>query len=234
MSDDEQVMDSGVRVVGAPPEEVVDGGASDTAPSTGADAPPTRRHPGPRPTASGPSKLLFRLVAGLAVLGVVGTVVFGVLWGTKGGGSSGTNPAMVSAARTFLTDLTNFDAKSIDNDFGSITSMATGSFSSQANKFFNSQIRSELETALAESRGQIRQVYVQSQSATQGVIYAVVDQVYVNNKITTPQSDVLRVLVNLQEVGSTWKIADVTVLEGATPASTGSASGSAGSTVPGQ
>jgi phospholipid/cholesterol/gamma-HCH transport system substrate-binding protein len=55
-----------------------------------------------------------------------------------------------------------------------------------------------------------------------------------NNKITTPQSDVLRVVVDLAKVGSVWKIADVTVLEGATPASTGSASGSAGSTVPGQ
>ena len=234
MSDDEQVMDSGVRVVGAPPEESADSGASEAAASNRTAAPPTRRRPGPRPTAAGPSKRLFGLVAGVAVLGLIGTVVFGVLWGTKGGGSSTSNPAMISAARTFLNDLTNFDAKSVDNDFGAITSMATGSFSSQANKFFNSEIRSELETALAESRGQIRNVYVQSQSATQGVIYAVVDQVYVNNKITTPQSDVLRILVNLKQVGSTWKISDVTVLEGATPESAGSASGSAGSTVPGQ
>jgi hypothetical protein len=62
----------------------------------------------------------------------------------------------------------------------------------------------------------------------------VVDQLYVNSKISTPQSDVLRILVNLQLVGSTWKISNVTVLEGATPASAGSSSGSAGSTVPGQ
>ena len=65
-------------------------------------------------------------------------------------------------------------------------------------------------------------------------MYVVDDQVYANNKITTPQSDVLLVVVNLAKVGTVWKISDVTVLEGATPASTGSASGSAGSTVPGQ
>jgi hypothetical protein len=41
-------------------------------------------------------------------------------------------------------------------------------------------------------------------------------------------------VINLAKVGTAWKISDVTVLEGATPASTGSASGSAGSTVPGQ
>jgi hypothetical protein len=75
---------------------------------------------------------------------------------------------------------------------------------------------------------------VQSASAQQGSVYVVDDQVYANNKITTPQSDVLRVVINLAKVGTAWKISDVTVLEGATPASTGSASGSAGSTVPGQ
>jgi hypothetical protein len=169
----------------------------------------------------------------LAVAGLLGTLVFGLLWaGTSGG--SGTDPAMTGAARTFMTDLTNFNAKSIDADFNAITSMATGTFSGQASKFFNSSIRGQLQDALAESRGQIRNLYVQSQSAQQGSVYVVDDQVYANNKITTPQSDVLRVVINLAKVGSVWKISDVTVLEGATPASTGSASGSAGSTVPGQ
>ncbi len=61
-----------------------------------------------------------------------------------------------------------------------------------------------------------------------------VDQTYVNNKITSPQADVVRLVANLKQVDGVWKISDVTVLEGATPASTGSASGSAGSNVPGQ
>jgi hypothetical protein len=169
----------------------------------------------------------------VAVLGLVGTLVFGVLYATtsSSGGSSQADTAMLAAARTFLVDFTNFNAKTIDNDFGAITSMATGSFSGQADKFFNSSIRSELEAALAESRGQIRDIYVQSANATTGSVYAVIDQVYVNNKITTPQSDVIRILVNLQKVGSDWKISDVTALEGA---SAGSPSGSAGSSVPGQ
>ena len=68
-------------------------------------------------------------------------------------------------------------------------------------------------------------------------IYAVIDQTYVNNKISTPQTDVVRLTAELQQVGGVWKISSVTVLEGATPASasTGnSGSGSAGSNVPGQ
>ena len=124
-------------------------------------------------------------------------------------GAGQSNPAMVGGARSFLTDLTNFDAKSVDADFSSINAMATGAFSSQATKFFNSSIRSELESALAESRGQIRNLYVQTDNGTSASVYAVVDQVYVNNKISTPQSDVLRILVNLAKVGASWKISDV-------------------------
>jgi hypothetical protein len=174
-----------------------------------------------------------RATSALAVLGLAGTAVFGVLWAT-GSASSPQDPAMTGAARAFLTDLTNFNAKTIDADFNSITSMATGTFSGQATKFFNSSIRAELQNALAESRGQIRNLYTQSDNGDQAAVYGVIDQVYVNNKISTPQSDVLRVVVNLQKVGGNWRISDVTVLEGATPASTASPSGSAGSTVPGQ
>ena len=43
-----------------------------------------------------------------------------------------------------------------------------------------------------------------------------VDQTYVNNKINTPQADVVRLTADLQRVDGVWKISDVTVLEGAT------------------
>ncbi|MGP0031032.1 MAG: hypothetical protein ACLPVF_11070 [Acidimicrobiales bacterium] len=228
-------MSTGVKVVGAPT------GNDDASDREGAPSPRRRAEPpdGGRPSPgrrarppAAPRRGLFVGVSILAVLGLVGTLAFGLLW--AGSSGSGQPTAVLGSARSFLVDLTNFDAKSIDADFASITAMATGTFSSQATKFFNSSIRSELEQALADSRGQIRDIYVQSDNGSQASVYAVVDQVYVNNKITTPQSDVLRVVINLQMVGSRWKISDVTVLEGATPASTGSPSGSAGSSVPGQ
>ena len=101
--------------------------------------------------------------------------------------------------------------------------MATGAFSTQAKEFFNSSIRTALEKALAESRGQIRALDVQNENQGAGTasIYAVVDQTYVNNKITTPQADVVRLTADLLRVGGVWKISDVTVLEGVTPASVG-------------
>jgi hypothetical protein len=137
---------------------------------------------------------------------------------------------------SLLQQIGNFNAKSVDSDFTAITNMATGAFSTQAKEFFNSNIRSSLEKALAESRGQVRALDVQSENQAAGTasVYAVVDQTYVNDKINTPQADVVRLTADLQRVDGVWKISDVTVLEGATPGSQGSASGSAGSNVPGQ
>lgn len=216
----------GVKVVGATAPGEVGGPAE-------ADPPPPaarRRRSGP------PSRRAFRLVSLLAAAGIAGTLVFGVLDVTKGGGGLVQDPAVVSASKAFLNDFFNFNAKTVDADFDSITRMATGQFSTQAKQFFNSKIRKALEQDLAQSRGQVRLLEVQSENQAAGTasVYAVVDQTYVNNKITTPQSDVVRLVADLEQVSGVWKISDVTVLEGATPASAGGASGSAGSNVPGQ
>jgi hypothetical protein len=82
------------------------------------------------------------------------------------------------------------------------------------NKFFGSDIRQKLETALATSRGQIRDIYVESYGGGQASVYSVIDQVYANNTNKTPQSDVLRVVVNLTQRPQGWKVSNVTVLEG--------------------
>jgi Mce-associated membrane protein len=155
----------------------------------------------------------FIVVCLIAVAGVAGTVGFGLAWSSGNTQQSGANQAKATAS-TFLIALTNFDAKSIDADFSKITNMATGNFSSQANKFFGSDIRQKLETALATSRGQIRDIYVESYGGGQASVYSVIDQVYANNTNKTPQSDVLRVVVNLTQRPQGWKVSNVTVLEG--------------------
>jgi hypothetical protein len=228
-------MDRGVKVVGGVPEEPAD----DNTTTETDEAPPPRpaaRRPGGAP--SGPSRRTFRIVALVAALGLIGTIAFGVLYATKSASGPVQDPAVKAAATTFLTDFFNFTPKTVDADFNAITAMATGQFSSQANGFFNSTIRKQLQTAAASSRGQIRYLEVQKQDTSAGTasIYAVVDQTYANNKSTSLGSDVVRLTADLKQVNGVWKISDVTVLEGATPASASgnSGSGSAGSNVPGQ
>jgi hypothetical protein len=223
----EETADSGVRVVGATTPD------DEAAPA----AEPTKKGPRRKEVGRGvPSRRAFRLVSLVAALGVAGTLVFGILYTTNSSSGPVQDPAVVNASRAFLTDFFNFNAKTVDSDFNAVSGMATGAFATQAQQFFNASIRKALEQALAESRGQIRYVAVQSENRAAGTasVYAVVDQTYVNNKITSPQADVVRLVADLKQVNGVWKISDVTVLEGATPASAGSASGSAGSNVPGQ
>ncbi len=227
----EEPIDSGVKVVGATVPE-------DESPSStrarANRAKKSRRRTLGAPAA--PSRRAFRLASFLAVIGLVGTLVFGSLYVSKSTGGPSQDPAVTAASRAFLTDFFNFNAKTVDSDFNAVTGMATGAFANQAQQFFNASIRKALEQALAESRGQIRFLAIQSEDQGAGTasVYAVVDQTYVNNKITSPQADVVRLVASLKQVNGVWKISDVTVLEGANPASAGSASGSAGSNVPGQ
>ncbi len=226
----DQKADRGVKVVGATSPGSTEPAAGGPPPRSG------KRRPGGDRVRPAPSRRTPRVVSLLAVLGLAGTLVFGVLYATKSSGGPVQDPAVQSASRAFLTDFFNFNAKTVDADFNAVTAMATGAFSNQAKQFFNTSIRKALEQALAESRGQIRYLEVQSENQGAGTasVYAVVDQTYVNDKITSPQADVVRLVADLQQVGGVWKISGVTVLEGATPASAGSASGSSGSTVPGQ
>jgi hypothetical protein len=222
-------MTNGVKVVGGPAvEPPPDLEAEDLRPDPEA---PAGAEPGPRRPAADPvgrrRRLAFGLVSVVAVLGLVGTVVFGLAWSNQRSAQASATAARQAAGR-FLTALTNFDAKTVDADFSSITAMATGRFATQANQFFNSSIRQELENALATSRGQIRSLYVQSSAPDQASVYAVVDQVYANNKISTPQSDVLRIVVDLQQTGGNWKVDDVTVLEGPSALGTGGTSAAGG------
>lgn len=199
----------------ARPEAADNAAASNTA--DGTTAAPRRRRRG------------VAVLAIVAVLGIAGTVTFWQKWS----GLNDTQQAAAGArqsADTFLVALTNFDAKSVDADFTRITDMATGPFAKQANQFFNSSIRQQLETALASSRGQVRSLYVQNVGGGQATVYAVVDQLYVNRTLSAPQSDVLRVVVQLDQQGGAWKIADVTVLEGPNLASPSPGTASSGST----
>ena len=149
----------------------------------------------------------------LAVAGLAGTIGFGLAWNNLNSQNAGSAEARQAASR-FLLALTNFNARTVDRDFASVTAAATGTFANQANQFFGSTIRQQLETAQASSQGQIRSLYLETYSGDRASVYAVVDQTYSNNKIKTPQSDVLRVVVDLSRLSGAWKVAQLTVLEG--------------------
>ncbi|MHB8682524.1 MAG: hypothetical protein ACYDA2_10585 [Acidimicrobiales bacterium] len=163
------------------------------------------------PAPAGGRRWLVPVLALYAVVMTVLTIGFAVAWSNLSS-QNDSRATMVTVARDFVLALTNFKPNTVDSDFRAISSYATGQFAQQSNQFFGSSIRQQLEAAQAQSQGQIRYAYVQDFSGDQGKVYVEVDQTYANNRVTTPTTDVLQVVLDLTDTSGGWKISAVTVL----------------------
>ncbi len=171
-------------------------------------SPPTPTEEVPVSAAKQPTVVLaataiaFALVAG----------AFAYAW--NGQRAAGDEQVVVKANATrFLHALTTFTPGSIDRAFSEVQGYATSAFAGQAGKFFNSSIRQQLEIAKAQSQGQVRDLFVQSMDPGSASLYAVVDQTYINDKVSKPVADVLRLVIDMKKVAGQWKVADLTVLQ---------------------
>ncbi len=150
----------------------------------------------------------------LAVWAVCSTLIavgFGTAWVSQQN-RAGEEAQVSATARDFLMALTNFNPKTVGADFGRIQSYATGKFAIQATSFFGTSIRSELANASASSRGRIEHLFVESLDSSDSSVYAVINQTYVNTKIKSPKSDILRMVLDLSNTSKGWRISSVTVL----------------------
>ena len=185
--------------------------------------PPRRRGGARRPGTVSTRRAM--ALAAVALAASAAAVTFAVKWsGLSDQAAQGATVRRVSS--TFLTDLTNFKPTTVDADFSALLTFATGDFARQANQFFGTNIRQQLEQAQAQSEGQVRSLYVQSLGGGKAEVYGVVDQTYLNSTISKagsqPNTDVLRVVLDLADVSGTWKISEVSVLQAPGSASTGS------------
>jgi hypothetical protein len=161
-----------------------------------------------------PSRWPTAFLAVVAVLGLAGTGFFARAWADqRSSASSSPTTAVRAAADGFVTALTNFDPGNVATDFGKIQDYATGSFATQAKQFFSTSIRSQLEAAGATSRGQVQDLFIESLSGGQATVFAVVDQTYANDKMSSPASDTLRLELGMTQLASGWKVAAVTVVQ---------------------
>jgi hypothetical protein len=165
-----------------------------------------------RRSGTGIPRWLVGVLAVIAGVGVAFAILFGIWW--NGMRVQADNRAAAQhTAQNFLVSLTNFDSRTVNADFKRITSYATGDFAKQAQQFFGPQIRQQLQATQAQSRGEISSIYVQSASANNASVYAVVDQTIVNRNFNAPQADELRVVLTMNKVSAGWRVGEVTVLQ---------------------
>jgi plasmid stabilization system protein ParE len=185
---------------------------------------PTRRNASEalrrdRRSASNPLPSVGTVWKVLAVLGILGTIGFGLAWraaDSRATTEDGLAPEVVdmrTAGREFAIALTNFDAGTIDADFDRIVDFATGDFEEEADRFYDEEIRTQLREAQATSRSEIRDIYVQSFSGDTGVVFFTADQTIANNLSPQPITDTLRVELGMVQVDGEWKVRTVEVLD---------------------
>jgi hypothetical protein len=153
-----------------------------------------------------------RVATTVAVLGVAGTIGFGVAWrnlDTQQGDVS----AAKKQAQNYIIALTNFDPKGLDNEITKIESYATGNFKTSITQFFSNDVRKTLLSRNSASRGQVRAIYPQSNRGGRITFFAVVDDTIANNQLSAPASDEIDMTVDMVKTGQGWRVANNTFLQ---------------------
>jgi hypothetical protein len=153
-----------------------------------------------------------RMARTIAVLGVAGTIGFGVAWHNLDS-QQGDVSAAKKQAQNYVIALTNFDPKGLDNEINKIESYATGNFKTSISQFFSNDTRNSLLSSNAASRGQVRAIYPQSNSGGHVTFFAVVDDTIANNKLSAPASDEIDMTIDMVNTSQGWRVANNSFLQ---------------------
>jgi hypothetical protein len=116
-------------------------------------------------------------------------------------------------AAEFTRALTDFSAETIEEDVREIKSFAVGSFSDEVDTFFGEETVAAVKEAEATSDGEIEGLFVQHVGEASGSVFVLVSETVTNASLSEPQTDTLRLEVDLIETTEGWKVESVQVLQ---------------------
>lgn len=154
------------------------------------------------------------ILLAVAVLGVVGTLVFFGKWRDLDQQES-ERASVVTTSQAFAEALFTFDHTTLNEDFDRIIDFAVEDFAEEADDVFsNEDTRRALIENRVGSRAEAVDVFVQSVEGDRARAFVVVDQRVANADFPEPVADTVRVNLGLAKKDGKWKIADVTVVTG--------------------
>ena len=172
--------------------------------------------PAERPAERDPDRVRVRelVLLAVAVLGIAGTVLFGLRW--KDLRDAEADRAEVEEAATeFLNALFEWDGTTIDADFDRILAFSTGEFEEQAQATFNDdEIRRSLRENRAGSRMEELDTFTRYVEGDEARVFAVVDQTAANAEFPEGRSDTVRIEIGIRREDGDWKVFDVNVIDG--------------------
>lgn len=157
-------------------------------------------------------KLLAALPWAIAALALAAAAVFAVLW-QQGEAREREREEVRKAGESFVSALVNFSHETIVEDADRIRSFAVGRFEEEAGVFFGARAIEAIQEAEASSRGDIESLFVESVADDQASVFAVVSETITNAQATEPQTEIVRLHVEMVHVDDTWKVESVEVLQ---------------------
>jgi hypothetical protein len=157
-------------------------------------------------------KLLAALPWAIAALALAAAAVFAVLW-QQGEMRERERDEVRRAGESFVNALTNFSHETIVEDADRIRSFAVGRFEEEASVFFGARAIEAIQEAEAVSSGEIESLFVESVADDESSVFAVVSETITNAQAAEPQTEIVRLHVEMVNVDDTWKVETVEVLQ---------------------
>lgn len=148
----------------------------------------------------------------LLILALIVAGVFAYLWwGYRS--EENDRREIEEVATRFTNALTDFSAATIERDVEEIKEFAVGTFSDEVETFFGQETIDAVKEADATSQGDIDGLYVQSIGESSASVFALVSETVTNASLTEPQTDTLRIEIDLIETTEGWKVESVQILQ---------------------
>jgi Mce-associated membrane protein len=174
--------------------------------------PPTPVLPPAAALPAGQRRAILRLVSGLVVVGlVVAALVYVALRLRHDDATASARKSGLAAARAYALDIATYDYKTLDQDFGRVTSHATPAFKQKFDQS-SAALRDLLVKYQAHATGTVLAGGVESASTSRVVAVLFVDQTVTNTNDKQPAVNRNRLEVTVEHHGGRWQIADVKLL----------------------
>ena len=147
----------------------------------------------------------------IAIFALAAAVFAGLQWADLYTAEQ-TRQEVAADGRRLALLLTTFEGENIEDWYADIRDTATGEYATQLQDVFNQDTRDTLREIEVVSRGEISNLFVQDVNGDEAKVFAVVDQTYVNNTLTDPRQDELRMDITLKRVDDRWLGSSVAVL----------------------
>jgi hypothetical protein len=205
------------------PSVAVDENAEPPRPSAAHErnAPPP---PPPKPAGGSHKPFAPLLPWVLFALALAAGTGFGILWWGLHSREAMRDDVRNVATKASLA-LTEFSYKSIRADVNQIEAVATGDFEKQVKDLFSGETIASIEKVKAQSSAKIESVFVQSITGETATAFAVVQETITNKLSKGPQTQTVRMQIDLVDTSRGWKADQVTLFQ--TPTQPGLGGGGA-------